>query len=239
VLDDDLLLDFVQSFYGYGNYAANVWFVGMEEGGAGSPESVAQHLEHWQGRGRAELEDLREFQVSKGNADFFVDRPKLQRTWAGLARIMLANPANETPTEQVREFQANHLGRHSGNNALLELLPLPSPSMGKWLYGEHSRLPFLVDRETYRDHVVRARVEHVRHRVLEHRPRAVVFYSVNPWYMDWWRAISGVEFSESEVGGERVHEGSNGHTVFMITKHTVAHGLTSEFFRQVGLRLEI
>ncbi len=33
MLDDHLLQDFIDGFYGYGNYNAPYWFVGMEGGG--------------------------------------------------------------------------------------------------------------------------------------------------------------------------------------------------------------
>lgn len=37
-LDDTLLEEFVQGFYGYDNLSAPCWFVGMEEGGGNSAE---------------------------------------------------------------------------------------------------------------------------------------------------------------------------------------------------------
>ena len=81
MLDDALVTSFMSGFYGYGSYSANYWFVGMEEGGAGSAEEIVTHLEHWDRRGREELEDLRDFQVTKGNVDYFTGTPKLQGTW--------------------------------------------------------------------------------------------------------------------------------------------------------------
>ncbi len=33
IFNDQLLQNFMQRFYGYGTYAGDYWFVGMEEGG--------------------------------------------------------------------------------------------------------------------------------------------------------------------------------------------------------------
>ena len=79
MLDDALVTSFMSGFYGYGSYSADYWFVGMEEGGAGSAEEIVAHLEHWERRGRSELEDLRDFQVTKGNVDYSPVHPSYSR----------------------------------------------------------------------------------------------------------------------------------------------------------------
>lgn len=58
--DDELLLAYMDGFYGYGNYQAPYWFVGMEEGGGDSSADVSSRLKIWNERGRQELEDLHE-----------------------------------------------------------------------------------------------------------------------------------------------------------------------------------
>ena len=128
ILDDVLVQSFISGFYGYGSYAADYWFVGMEEGGAGSEEEIVSHLGHWDRRRRNELEDLRDFQVTKGNVDYFLDPQKLQSTWAGLVRVVMGTERVEASVAEVKSYQANNLGRQTGSTCLLELLPLPSPS---------------------------------------------------------------------------------------------------------------
>ena len=192
MLEDTLVTSFMTGFYGYGSHMADYWFVGMEEGGAGSAHEIVTHLEHWDRRGRKELEDLRDFQVTKGNDQYFIDTPKLQSTWAGLARIALAAEGVEASVADVKAYQANSLGREHGNSCLLELLPLPSPSAGHWLYSELSSLSFLSDRETYRNHVVEQRVEHIRDLITTYRPRAVIFYGVGKAVASVKAGIGGV-----------------------------------------------
>ncbi len=234
MLDDGLVTSFMSGFYGYGSHMADYWFVGIEEGGAGSPHEIVTHLDHWHRRGRNELEDLRDFQVTKGNVQYFIDAPKLQSTWAGLARIALAVEGVEASVAEVKAYQANRLGREHGNTCLLELLPLPSPSTGHWLYSELSSLSFLGDRETYRNHVVEHRAEHIRGLITTHRPRSVIFYSVNQWYITWWEMIAGVEFQESAMDGDAVYTARDGGTEFVIMKHPVSFGLRNRYFQQIG-----
>jgi hypothetical protein len=60
-IDDELLDNFVHSFYGYGNFHGNYLFIGMEEGRGKSYQEVSQRLSTWSTRGRRELEDVAEF----------------------------------------------------------------------------------------------------------------------------------------------------------------------------------
>ena len=126
--DDQLLAEFADSFFGYGDYRGRVWFVGMEEGGGDSFEELNRRFDVWRERGKQELEDLPAYSRLVGVGRWFEDRPKLQSTWSKLIRLYLS--AYETPsgTDAVREFQRARLGRQDGDIALLELLPLPSPS---------------------------------------------------------------------------------------------------------------
>lgn len=231
MLDDTLVTSFMSGFYGYGSYSADYWFVGMEEGGADSAEEIVDHLEHWDRRGRNELEDLRDFQVTKGNVDYFTATPKLQSTWAGLVRIVLGTERAEASASEVKVYQANSLGRQQGNTCLLELLPLPSPTTGHWLYADLSSLSFLADRATYREHVVEQRVEHIRGLITSHRPRAVIFYGVT--YVRWWQQIAGVEFHKGSVDEKAVYTAEGADTSFVIMMHPASY-VRNRYFQEIG-----
>ena len=59
MLASGLLLDFLNRFYGYASWDAELWFVGMEEGGGNSEEESAKRLEAWD---RADdLADIRDY----------------------------------------------------------------------------------------------------------------------------------------------------------------------------------
>lgn len=229
LFDDQLLTEFVQNFYGYGNYNGQFWFIGMEEGGGNSFSEVNTRLATWANRGKSELEDLAEYHTEIGIVDWFNDKPKLQPTWNKLIRILLSSSGNLPTTEQVREYQKAVLGRRISNSCLLELLPLPSPSIGQWLYAKYSRVPYLRDRETYRQECIASRISHLQDRIKRHKPKAVIFYSLS--YQDYWNRIAAVDFHKSL---DQIHTGRNELTLFVITKHPASQGITNEYFHRVG-----
>jgi hypothetical protein len=229
LFDDQLLSEFVQNFYGYGNFSGQFWFIGMEEGGGNSFVEINTRLTAWANRGRSELEDVAEYHKDIGVMDWFNEKPKLQPTWNKLIRILLSSSGETPTTEQVREYQKTLLGRLTGDTCLLELLPLPSPSMGQWLYAQYSRLPYLRDRETYRQECIESRIVHLQDRVDQYQPKAVIFYSLS--YQEYWRKIARVDFHQNS---EKIHFGCNASTLFVMTKHPAAQGVTSEYFYQIG-----
>ena len=174
----------------------------------------------------------------------FEGKRKIQRTWAGLIRILLAMQGRtDDSAEAVRSMQAEDWGRTESENCLLELLPLPSPGIGQWNYDEWSSLPELRTREDYRQHVADGRTRALRALIQKHAPRSVVFYSVSPDYLSRWSEIANVEFETVEptqvcIGNQgqqfnaRFH--SNRLTLFTAIYHPVYKGLTKEYFRRVG-----
>lgn len=234
--DDQLLTDYMKAFYGYGRYGGDYWFIGMEEGGGNSFANIAQRLEDWNRRGRLELEDLVAYHEKIGSERFFGTQPKLQPTWNRLIRMELSAKGQDVETEQVRAYQKNYLGRHTSSNCLLELLPLPSPSVGHWLYVNHSRNPHLMSRETYTSYYAPRRAAHLHQRILAYKPKAVIFYSVNPVYMSWWKQIASVDFIQ-ERANDHFYMGKSQHTVFAITRHPVTQGIKNDYFHQVGKRI--
>lgn len=240
MFDDQLLSTFISKFYGYGNYHGKYWFVGMEEGGGDNKGQIDTRLKKWQKRGEKELEDLKEYHLALGIERHFSEKPALQRTWSKLIRILLRaeneeiTSEKEIPTEEVRIYQRDLLGRTNGETCLLELLPLPSPSIKLWLYGDFSKLPHLEKRESYRDHYAQERVPYIQQRISAHKPKAVVFYGLN--YQEYWRKIAQVEFIEfkSEKDSEGIISGKNKDTRFIITSHPATKGIKNEYFYRIG-----
>jgi hypothetical protein len=227
--EDQLLDEFAHTFYGYGNAQAQYWFVGMEEGGGNSFAEINKRLNTWAKRGKHELEDVAEYHADIGITNLFNEKPKLQSTWNKLIRIVLSGNGQEPTTEQVREYQRLLLGRPTGNTCLVELLPLPSPSTGHWLYAQHSALPYLADRETYKRAFLELRIAHLRQRIIEQQPKTVVFYSFN--YQEYWQKIAGVELLPIAEG---IYMSNNGPTRSVMTKHPATRGITNAYFHQVG-----
>jgi hypothetical protein len=227
--DDSLLEEFIHTFYGYGNYAGRYWFVGMEEGGGGSYEEINRRLTLWEARGKRELEDAAEYHIQLDMAEYFQPPGKRQATWAGLIRLLLNIKQVPADTTSIRAYQIDQLGRSSAETCLVELLPLPSPSIGNWLYGRTSTVPYLKSRETYTRWVAPKRVEQLRRRIKAHRPPVVIFYGTG--YRSWWEEIAEVEFDESTKGLLLAHSAN---TVYGLIKHPAAFGITKVFYQQAG-----
>lgn len=122
--NDELLEKIVDTFYGYGNYQGNYWFVGMEEAG-GDFNDINNRINIWSNRGKQEIEDIAEYHIAMETWD-----ARIQPTWKGLIRIILSAKGRENiDREDVRKYQINELGRKYKETCLLELLPLPSPSL--------------------------------------------------------------------------------------------------------------
>jgi hypothetical protein len=228
--DDVLLENFMNHFYGYGDYQGDYWLIGMEEGGGNSFEDIEQRLNTWHRRGRKELENVAEYHIEIGITTLFQKRPKIQRTWGKLIRVILAVEGNSPTTTQVRKYQKDCLGRPSKNNCLLELFPLPSPSVGHWLYGDYSALPYLRSRESYRGKMLEKRIAHLQERIRQYRPRLVLFYSFS--YRNHWEEIAGVDFTP--VDNEDFYLARDENQTFVIIKHPVVIGLSNEYFHRVG-----
>ncbi len=240
MFDDQLLQAYIDTFYGFGNYRGKYWFVGMEEGGGGTFEGIENRIRGWARDGKNEIKDLtggydyRTAPKDRPIPKHFAQRPKWQRTWGMLIRILLTAEGHLEPitADVVKMYQRDKLGRPDSDNCLLELLPLPSPSMGHWLYKEHTRLPNLQTREIYKEHYASQRVQCIRKRVHEYKPAVVIFYGMG--YRRWWEEIAGVNFTEVSAGSNVFYMGTNGRTIFVMIAHPVAHGVTNDYFHQVG-----
>lgn len=234
-LDARVLESYIEGFYGHGSYEAKYWFIGMEFGGGGSLPEVVSRIQGWYERGGKELEDLGPNGVGAGSRWFLSNYP-LQPTWKQLIRIVLSAEGKPAGIEDIRAYQRDQLGREGGCDCILELLPLPSPGLNRWeFYPEladphHPRLDYLRNRRTYTHYVAPGRAAHLRDRILQYRPHAVIFYGTS--YEQWWHRIAGVDFVQSET--QRVRTARNEHTRFVIMQHPTAHGLSHFYFEAVG-----
>jgi hypothetical protein len=230
MLDDQLLEAFMNVFYGFGNYQARYWFVGMEEGGGNTLDAISKQLEIWDKWGRKELIDVAEYAREMNITRWYGDRPKLQPTWKPLIRIFLTAEGQSADAETMRQYQKNVWGTAEGNTCLLELLPLPAPSISSWLYREISTLPYLTSRKAYREYVMPLRIAHLQNRIRQYQPEAVIFYGSG--YDSHWKTIAEIDSWEKQPEG--VSFAVNNSIIFISSKHPVAHGATNEYFYSIG-----
>ena len=231
-IDPDFLRAFISGFYGYGDYAAPYWFIGMEEGGCNSFADLEMRIRAWHTRGRQGLEDLVGYHAAIGVTEWFGSSPKLQKTWSGLIRAVLTAQGRRSDNEAVRAFQAEELGRHAGEICMLELLPLPARSIGSWPYMAVGELEYLRNRETYTEKVLPRRLERIVAEAREHRPRAVVCYGLG--YQEYWAALSDNAFEERLIEGKKTLVGRAGGALLLVIQHPAAYGVPKAYFEAVG-----
>ncbi|TAJ19080.1 MAG: hypothetical protein EPO68_06860 [Planctomycetota bacterium] len=229
VLPRELLDAFMAGHFGYGNLAAPVWFVGMEEHGGHREQEIALRLAAWSNLGRRVVSDVRDYHHAIGVDDHWVERPPIQPTWGRLIRVLLASKGLVPDTESVRAYQRDRLGRADGESCLLELMPLPAPGIGSWPYRQFSDNPALTAREAYIRHVLPARVAQLRALIHEHRPHTVVFYGTS--YLAHWEAIADAKLAEIETG---IRAGRAADTLFVAARHPAARGTSGAEFERVG-----
>ncbi len=234
MLDSSLLRDYIATFNGYGDYRAKYWFVGMEEGGGGTLEEITRRFASWDRHGRGELSDLISHHEDSDLSHFTSSYGKLQTTWSQLIRIVLASEGQPTDNDTVRAYQHSKLGRIGGETCLLELMPLPCPDSGTWLYGQYSSLPELRSRSEYMERYAASRTRRLRRRVEEYKPPVVVFYSLS--YIKWWRQIAGVDLKPVLIGGVKSFSGGNEHTGFVVVPQPAYRmkGKGNDYYVQVG-----
>lgn len=207
----------------------------MEEGGGNDEAEIAGRLAAWDKRGRLELEDIAEFHREFGVTKFWKKKPPTQPTWRKLIRLTLAattEQGSEITLNQIREYQRDHWGRTKNEACLLELLPLPSPDSEVWQYDACSEIPQLADRAAYREWILPSRIEFIRRRLKEHRPKFVVFYGLG--YSKHWREIADVEFAVDDLKG--FSTGASGTTTYVLAPHPVSEW-SNAFWDNVGKTL--
>lgn len=232
----EALDQFIDSFLGYGNLQAPLWFVGMEEGGGQSLAELSDRLRAWDQRGRQPCEDLAGYHRAIGVTQFFdLPHPKLQTTWCALMKALQAWRGGASDLSTLRTLQASELGTLGGPVALLELLPLPAPRVDAWPYRELAeQRPYLADRSRYVAHLLPRRIERLRAAVRLARPQAVVCYGMG--YASHWETVSGGALSFRTIGGRRCLFGSIARTQFLVVPHPSRANAT-QFWTSVGAEL--
>ena len=79
-----LILRYMYGFYGYGDWCANYWFIGIEESCSGAQEDIRQRMTVWYGNPEP-LWDMVDYHQAIGAVDVFHHR---QTTWAGIAAFL-------------------------------------------------------------------------------------------------------------------------------------------------------
>lgn len=232
-IDSALVTNYVDSFYGFGNWGTKIWFIGIEEAGGWRQRDIHQRLQVWDRNGRAELEDAPTFYPESGNGRWHGPTAGLQPTWAQLIRMLFVARGAPTTNEAILDYQRQHLGSRNGEICLAELLPLPSPGVKEWHYSKWSKLRWLESRERYYAHLLVARAAGLARRIRERKPEVVIFYGTT--FLKTWSCISGANWAQA-IQRKLLHY-TNGRTNFFVTKHPLDPALESgrdSYFQEIG-----
>jgi hypothetical protein len=209
-LTDDQL-DHLLNFVGYGTLDADVWFFGMEEAGGGEA-NIRTRLRF------QTVEDCAEAHAMLGVRKLHWGRRVIQRTWRGMCHIMLRLEGREPTRENIRDYQADHLGRSHGRTLLTELMPIPKPAVSQWGYEE--LIPQFASRDDYYRQVRPRRIRYLQRLLSEHRPRVVVGYGKAFWPA-YRELFDSFRFSDS--GPFQV--ASRDETLVILTGHFTARSM--------------
>ncbi len=230
MIPDQSLIDYTEQFFGFGNWCAPIWFVGMEEGGGNSKDEILARLKGWEGYGKKELECAPSFYPACGVDCWHGKGARIQSTWKQLIRMFLLAQGKNDSDKSILDYQVSLLGKAGGDLCLTELLPLPSPSIGKWLYSEWSHLPWLRTREAYQNYMFLARANAIRQRIVVYRPKIVIFYGSS--WKHIWAMIAGVEWRQGFSDQYILLQGEREGTVYYLTRHPTRE--KDRNFSQIG-----
>ncbi|WP_371055201.1 hypothetical protein [Rhodosalinus sp. K401] len=223
--------EFASGFYGYGDFDSPLWFIGMEEGGGDSAGEVTNRIRAWQQRGCSPLEDVAEYHDAFIESGF--SSITKQNTWSALSRIQLAYNSGSKSGLSVRNHWRQQLGRRGSATCIMELNPLPSPSITTWKYPEFTDMPFLASRIAYNARYRSGRIASIKDMNVQHAPKAVIFYGKK--YESFWAEIAGVPFEREQFHSRAV----KGCTTFISIHHPNARvrGKTNDYLENLGTTL--
>src|ERR1051325_12214967 len=127
-----LLRHYMNRFYGYGDWKAPYWFIGIEEKDCGEP--IEERLTRWQARNCHDLEDFGEFHAGTTHCQFIGGEAKYQGTWGPVSKLFLSFKGVDWTLNDVLQFQGKKFARRNQETAALDLFPLPAVSSGAWPY---------------------------------------------------------------------------------------------------------
>jgi len=230
LISDQLLEEYIERFFGYGNLSGPIWYVGMEEGGEANVENISSILERWVDNGKTNVHDIAPAKSAPTNPWFNQGSPPIQPTWGKLIRSALHAIGEEVSNESIRRYQANRLARDDSETCLIELMPLPSKSIETWTYDEISDLSYLKSRKIYMDQIAPARKIALARLIKTHRPKIVVFYSSQ--YLDDWIDVVGAGTVWMDKAFGKIAKSVG--TTYYCVPHPTSYGVKNSNYDDLG-----
>lgn len=232
----ELIAEFMNKFYGYGNLEGRYWFIGLEEGcGPNWETDVAPRFEQWQIRGKREIEDVRAYHEAFGVTHHWEppEAAVIQPTWRRLIQATItAQTGSEPNVNEIRAYQVNRLGTPTGETCLVEFLPLPSPNLAHFGYAHlaNDDYPFFAAPGLYAAHIRDTRIRHIRHLITHHGAAHVVFYGLTN--LAGWNEI--VMHAPWEVMDQHIQRCHFAGRCIWLVPQPAAFGLPGNVFTKLG-----
>jgi hypothetical protein len=240
-IDEKALKHWIEHFYGYGSWAARVWFIGYEEHGGETPEEVSEMLGYF---GKAyheatgptlcdirELHRHRAFRREGPKSDLydnhfqyrFDSNAVLHGTWKNMTAFV--HGYRNEKVFDVYAYQKEQFASQGGNEALIELYPLPSPHKHTWYYNwlDLPHLQFLRSRKLYQDFLYERRMNTILSNVATFSPDVVLMYgmdNINNLKTTIGNFFQGCKFKLVQASSNKIpqhHITSLGGTTMLIT----------------------
>lgn len=197
IIQAESLQHWIDNFYGYGSWAARIWFIAHEESGGDLPEEEAEKFNYFHGRHpfdkTAMLCDIRDMyrhvaaRLEGPRADLFATfydyrfgRHAVQHgRWKNL--IAFSHGYHKKKLPDLLEYQKDAfllLSEH--NEALIPLYPLPTHNHA-WYYSwlDLPQFPFLKSRSQFQQFAYEARMQNILHNINIYKPEVVLMYGMD------------------------------------------------------------
>ena len=233
--NENILTNFIEKFYGYGNYKSPIWFVGMEPGAPKDKSKIKKFFDVWKDRGEPEIDDVKKSHEQtkiKHYTKLFAQNSDYQKTWGGLIKILFfASGKNHFTTDDIKEYQRTQLGRRNSDHCLIELLPLPSPGTNIWPYSK-TGIKELKDRKVYKSTYLPLRVERIKNRIKEYEPKVIIFYSLT--YIKHWQKLVEKDFTlYKKIDNQKIMQTEVDNILYLVIAQP-SQGVSNKYLSEVG-----
>ncbi len=236
-MNTSLLQQYIDRFFGYGTFEAPIWLIGIEEGGGNKKEDIEAKMESWQKSENEGLLDVYEQHKQFPDTNLFEShngkKIRIQPTWNKLIRLLLAFNHENISKDIVKAFQQLRLGRTNSDHCLLEIFPLASPNNKAWRYAEwFPENELLESRERYQREVGLQRLETLKHKITQYKPKVVVCYSTK--MKKYWDVLIDHAATESfSMGIYAAHFVVKEGTLYVLCPHPI-HMRRNEYWHVLG-----
>jgi hypothetical protein len=166
------LAAYAKRFFGFGNWNADCWLIGIEERGAEDKREFSNRYTAWYKLRRPALVDLRHF-TKKAEVPVNWQNP----TWKQLHKLCTKAGVLDEPLCSCVWGNAKQVGRRH-HVALIEAMPFPAKSTKEeeWPYG-HWEPEFMKTRKACKNKFLAKRVARLLRKVLNEQPKVVIDYA--------------------------------------------------------------